>query len=81
MSIEIKKERYSDLYVTTKENWDIIWNKGILKEGDTKGANDWVKLYYGGMSDLKYGIKMYSPSLERFRSRSMSEFYGNGIVD
>lgn len=77
----IEKDRYSDLHSISKEEWDILWNDGILEETDSKGANDWVKLYPKGVKDLKYSIKMYSPTLNKLRHRTMSEFYGGGIVD
>jgi len=63
-----------------RKKWDEIWKKGILEEEDSKGATDWEMVYPIG-SDSKYGSKMYSATLGRFRNRTFSEFYGNGIVD
>lgn len=60
--------------------WDNLIDKGVLKEAESKDATDWAKKYREG-SDSKYGCLMYSPSLERLRHVTFSEFYGSGIVD
>lgn len=62
------------------DKWDKLITKGILEKTDTKKTKDWVKKYRSG-SDSKYGCLMYSPSLERLRHVTFSEFYGGGIVD
>lgn len=64
-----------------QKQWDELWNKGVLKESDSKGATDWEMRYPSTARDTKYSSKMYSPSLQKLRHRTFSEFYGNGIVD
>jgi hypothetical protein len=66
-----------------KELWLELLEEGLLDctpESITL-ADDWEIMFREGNSDTKYGRQMYSPSLNRLRSLTMGEFYGDGIVD
>lgn len=62
---------YNHLYNTT----------GSLPKEDINKANDWVMVAPKDSGWTKYGRLMYSPSLNRLRSQTFSEFYDGGIVD
>lgn len=63
-----------------KKDWEALYNKGVLPEGDHQSVTDWEMRYKEG-TDNKYGSLMYSPSIQRLRVRTFQEFYGGGIVD
>lgn len=62
------------------KKWEELKARGVLEEGETKGAKDWIKRYKSG-NDSKYECLMYSATLQRLRHVTFSEFYGDGIVD
>lgn len=62
------------------KKWDEILERGYLEAEDHQNATDWEMRYKQG-NDSKYGSLMYSPSLNQFRARTFTEFYGDGIVD
>ena len=44
-------------------------------------TDDWIKIWKPECRFQKYGLWMWSNSLQKLRSTTMSEFYGTGIVD
>lgn len=63
-----------------KELFQEIKSKGILKKDDNKNVKDWFRVHQEG-TDNKYGVLMYSPSLDIFRNTTFDEFYDGAIVD
>jgi hypothetical protein len=64
-----------------QENWNELKAKGIMDESKNTLANDWETTFSLDKWGIKYLKHMYSPSLDRLRSCTFSEFYGIGIVD
>ena len=64
-----------------QENWQELWNKGIMDSQDVDKADDWETTFPPNKWGTKYAKRMYSPSLDRLRATTFGEFYGNGIVD
>lgn len=78
-----KITRYRQSYgYMDPEDWDRIRDKPLLKStpNNVALADDWESVVREG-SDEKYGRLMYSRKLDQFRSQTMGEFYGKGIVD
>jgi hypothetical protein len=63
-----------------KETWDKLQTKGVLPETDASLVTDWFRVHLE-KTDTKYGVLMYSPSLDVLRKTTFSEFYDGGVVD
>ena len=64
-----------------QENWNELWNKGIMNETQIVLANDWETTFPPNKWGTKYSKYMYSATLDRLRACTFGEFYGGGIVD
>jgi hypothetical protein len=64
-----------------QENWQELWDKGIMDSQDVDKADDWETTFPPNKWGTKYAKRMYSPSLDRLRVCTFGEFYGGGIVD
>lgn len=64
-----------------QENWENLINKGIMESKEKDKSDDWVTTFPPNYWGQKYAKRMYSKKLDRLRHTTMTEFYGNGIVD
>jgi hypothetical protein len=57
-----------------------INKKGVLDKKDNRGLTDWFRVYREGC-DQKYGVYMYSPTLDVFRHTTPEEFYNDRLIN
>lgn len=62
---ELTEEQFNSLERTNKE----------------EEANDWIQVWKPNGLHKKFCKIMYSPSINKLRHTSFTEFYGRGIVD
>lgn len=51
------------------------------KDENVKLTDDWIQVWKPECHYQKYGLWTWSNKLQKLRAVTMSEFYGNGIVD
>ena len=71
LGVEIEVEKWKSLSMNIMDSTLKIINL----------TDDWVQAVKRGSGWTKYGRYMYSPKLDKLRSQTLLEFYGDGVVD